>query len=240
MSQDDPAKSVTAPTWGVRQWLRWAAKYITDFSRWFLASQYIVVVVVALLVVALPVIFSACLERQIRFSGMLIQLVGVFIVVLGLRDARRAFEDQPTTWQSIKQWWAGRPRFGPRHHVLSAAGISLGISSGAARARVSPGRDASLDQRVKLLEQQYASLSDEVDTLSAETKQRTDELSKALEAERREREDSDNRAKEQLRTAIAEGIPLEFLGAVFVLFGIVADSASPEIASLFGKGACGS
>src|SRR6266436_8423317 len=105
MSQDDPGKSSTASGWGVRQWLRRAAKYITDFSRWLLASQYVVVVLVALVVVALFVIFSSCLERQIRLSGMGVQLVGVFIVVLGLRDTRRAFEDQPTTWQSIKQWW---------------------------------------------------------------------------------------------------------------------------------------
>jgi len=93
---------------------------------------------------------------------------------------------------------------------------------------------------VTLLEQQYVSLFDEVGTLSAETKRKTDELSAALDAERREREDRDNRAKEQLRKAIAEGIPLGLVGTAFLLLGIVAASASLEIASLFGGGACGS
>ena len=40
------------------------------------------------------------------------------------------FEDQATTWQSIKQWWRGRASYGPTHYVLEAGGGSFAASFG--------------------------------------------------------------------------------------------------------------
>src|ERR1019366_5150921 len=101
----------------VFQRLRWVAKYISDLVAWFRTQPLIAIFAAITIVALLSLVFSSCFEREIRLSGMGLQLLGVFLVGFGLRDTRRAFEDQPTTWEAIKLWWSGRPSFGPQHHV---------------------------------------------------------------------------------------------------------------------------
>jgi hypothetical protein len=220
------------------QRIRWSGRYILDHAKWLWRTQPLIAFLAAVVVVFFWSTLLACLERQIRLSGMSLQLLGVALVAIGLRDTRRAFEDQPTTWEGIKRWWSRRPKFGPRHHVVAVGAGSIGLSGGSARARVSSGPATPIDQRVALLEEQYAKLFDEVGTLSGETKKRDDELAKALKEETGERQKADVGIKDQLRKAVAEGIPLGRVGAIFFLFGIAAGTASPEIASLFGGNAC--
>jgi hypothetical protein len=221
------------------QQLRRAPKFISDLGVWLWRTRPLVWALMAVAVVlVLGVLAPSCLERYIRLSGMGLQLVGVILLGVGLRDTRRAFEDQPTTWQGIKQWWVGRPRFGPRHVTLEAGAAAIGIGGMTARARVSPGPNASLEHRVALLEREYSSLFDEVGKLNEETKQKIGELSKALSAERSERQEADKSIKEQLKKAVAEGIPLGLVGVICFFVGIISTSASPEIASLPGGDTC--
>lgn len=221
------------------QQIRRAPKYISDLGAWLWRTRPLVWVLVAIVVVlVLGVLISSCLERYVRFSGMGLQLIGVILVGIGLWDTRRAFEDQPTAWEGIKQWWAGRPRFRPRHITLEASGALLGVAGMSARASVTAGPNASLEQRMVVLERGHAALFDEVGKLSEETKQKIGELSNAMALERSERQEADKGVKELLKKAVAEGLPLGRVGAVCFFIGIVATSASPEIASWLGRGAC--
>jgi hypothetical protein len=221
------------------QQIRRAPKYISDLVAWLWRTRPLVWVLVAIVVVLLlGVLISVCLERYVRVSGMGLQLIGVILVGIGLRDTRRAFEDQPTTWQGIKQWWAGRPRFRPQHITLEARGAAMGVGGMSARARVIAGPNASLEQRMAVLEREHAALFDEVGKLSEETKQKIGELSNTINVERSERQEADKGVKEQLKKAVAEGLPLGRVGAVCFFIGIIAASASPEIASWFGGGTC--
>jgi hypothetical protein len=221
------------------QQIRRTPKYISDLGAWLWRTRPLVWVLVAIVVVlVLGVLISSCLERYVRVSGMGLQLIGVILVGIGLWDTRRAFEDQPTTWEGIKQWWAGRPRFRPRHITLEAMGAAMGVAGMSARARVTAGPNAPLEHRVALLEREHAALFDEVGKLSEETKQKIGELSNAMAVERSERQEADKSVKEQLKKAVTGGLPLGRVGAVSFFIGIVAASASPEIASWFGGGAC--
>jgi hypothetical protein len=95
-----------------------------------------------------------------------------------------------------------------------------------------------LEHRVAVLEREHAALRDEVGKLSEETKRKVGELSNAMALEHSGRQEADNGIKEQLKKAVAEGLPLARVGAVFFFIGIIAASASPEIASWVGRGAC--
>ena len=114
----------------------------------------------------------------------------------------------------------------------------MGVAGMSARARVAAGPNASLEHRVTILEREHALLFDEVGKLSEKTKQKLEELSNAITVEGRERQEADKGVKEQLKKAVAEGLPLGRVGAVCFFIGIIAASASPEIASWFGGGAC--
>ena len=211
--------------------LRWTGKYIADLTKWLLRGHPVIVLLGLILIAALVHFVSSCIEWEIRFFGMLLQLLGVVTVAIGLSDTRNTFNERPTVWGNIKQFWAGRPTYGPRNVVMAAATLSMHVSLNPARARVSSGPNTQLTDRVKLLEQQYASLFDEVGTLSAEAKQKMEELTKAVEAECDNREQGDKTIREQIKNAVAEGIPLQLFGAVLFALGIIAGTASPEIAS---------
>lgn len=221
------------------QQIKHATKYLSDLGTWLWRTRPLIWALVAIVVVAvLGLLISSCLERYVRFSGMGLQLIGVILVGIGLRDTRRAFNDQPTTWEGIKQWWTGRPRFGPRHHSLEASSgiiLSAGMS---ARASVTAGPDASLEQRLEILEREHAALRDEVGKLSGETTQKIGELSNAIALERSQRQEADQAVIKQSEKAVAEGLPLARVGAVCFFVGIIAASASPEIASWFGGHTC--
>jgi hypothetical protein len=222
----------------VFEWNQRAIRYAKALVWWFGTTQPLIVALAAVLVVFLFFAFGSCLEREIRLSGMALQLLGVMLVAVGLRDTRRAFDNEPTTWQAIKEWWLGRPKFGPQHHILAAAGGSLGMATASGRARVGPGPTTSLERRVEILEQGYASLFDEVGILSAEAQKKAAELTDLINIERSERQQADTRAGDQLRKAVAGGLPLGRVGAILFLAGTAAGTASPEIAALFGQGAC--
>jgi hypothetical protein len=215
---------------GALQEIKRAANYITAVMVWLRRNRPLVWILVAMtFVFMLAFIVPSCLERYIRFSGTALQLLGVILVGIGLRDTR--FEDQPTTWESIKQFWAGRPVFRPRHVQLEAQSIlvaSGGLS--APRLSVTAGTDASLEHRVAALEREHAALFAEVGKLNQETKQKLGELSGAFALERSERQGADKDLKEQLRKAVAGGLPLGRVGAIFFFIGILASSISPEIA----------
>jgi hypothetical protein len=167
-----------------------------------------------------------------------LQLIGVILVSIGLWDTRRAFEDQPTTWEGIKQWWTDRPKFPPQHVALEARGIATAAAGASARMRVTAGPNASLEHRVAVLERGHAALFAEVGKLSGEANRQIGELSNAITLERSERQEADKAIKVQLKKAIAEGLPLGRVGAVCFFIGLGAAGASPEIASWFGGGAC--
>jgi hypothetical protein len=179
-----------------------------------------------------------CLERQVRIAGVALELLGVLTVALGIRDTRRAFDDSPTMWQAIKQRWDGRPRFGPKNVVLAAEGASFGTSFGSARLTVRAGPNATIEQRIDLLEQNYDRLTDELDRSNAEAKKKWDELSKALDLERKERQMANEETRRQLTKSIAEGVHLEFIGVVLFAVGMIAATASQEIVKMFGEGQC--
>ncbi len=166
------------------------------------------------------------------------ELIGVILVSIGLWDTRRAFEDQPTTWEGIRQWWTDRPKFPPQHVVLEARSMAVATAGASARMRVTAGPNASLEQRVAVLEREHAALFDEVGKLSGDANRKIGELSNAIALERSEGQEADKAIKEQLKRAVAEGLPLGRVGAFCFFAGIIAATASQEIASWFGGGAC--
>jgi len=179
---------------------------------------------------------KSCLERAIRLTGLVFQLCGVFTVVLKLRAAQHQFQ-LPTTniWQWLKQF----PRFPSQHVALNARGGSYGGPLfSAARLRVSPGPGSPLDQRVTLLEQQYASLFDEVGGLVRDTKESAEKFSEALRVERAERETADKKHEERLQEAVVGHVHLDYAGVAYFVLGTIAGTASSDIARWLGAASC--
>jgi hypothetical protein len=179
---------------------------------------------------------SSCLERAVRWTGGMLQVFGVVTVVLKLRAAHDQFQ-MPTTnfWQWLKRF----PRFPPQHVTLHAHDlIHPGPVFSEPRLRVSSGPGASLEQRVVLIEQQFTGLFKEIDRVDRASQESADKFSEALRVESAERKNADKGLSEQIKDVVLGHVYLDWLGVLFVLLGIIATTASTEIASLFGAGPC--
>lgn len=221
----------------MRKFSRWV-RYFAELMGWLVRARPIIAIGIALLMVPLLSVVFPCPEPRIRWIGMGLQLAGVLLAAVGLWDTRRAFDNEPTTWQAILNWLSLRPKFGPKTFHLSGEPAIYVSEGGAARFRISAGPNAPLDQRIALLENQINRLEDEVGELTSKTKDELKRLKDDIERERSERTVADDGIRKQLRSAVAAGLPLARVGAAFFFIGIAASTASPEIAKLLASSSC--
>ena len=177
---------------------------------------------------------QAIREQAVRWIGGGFQLVGVITIVLKLRGAQRQFPQH-----TLKRILERRPRFRQQNVVVSAAGTSISMASGSMRGRAVAGSQATLEQRVAILEDSHTKLFDEVGSLGNEVKRRSNELTGKLRAEATAREAADKEIKEQLKETAVGSTHLDVWGVGCVMLGIIAGTTSQEIAAVFWAGSCG-
>ncbi len=216
----------------LRWWLPATARWVWELIRFF--APFLVALVICVTVpVLVRLIWPCSAERAMRWIGGLFQLGGVITIVLKLHAAQRQFPQQ-----TLKRILERRPRFRVQNTVISAAEAAMGMATGRARGRVTPGPQATLEQRLVMLEDSYTKLFDEVGGLENEIRRRGDELSNKLHAEAAAREVADKRIEEQLKETAVGSLHLDVWGVLFFILGIIAGTAFPEIAAVFGAASC--
>jgi len=221
--------------------LRW---WVPATARWLpeLIGYFAPILVALVICVTVPVLVrliwpcqaqQAIREQAMRWIGGLFQLGGVITIALKLHAAQRQFPQQ-----TLKRILDRRPRFRIKNTVIAVGAASMGMATMSARGRVSPGPQATLEQRLAMLEDSYTKLFDEVGSLGNEVKRRSDELTDQLHTEAAAREAADKEIKEQLKETAVGSIHLDMWGVLFVMLGIIAGTASPEIAGWIGSGLC--
>jgi hypothetical protein len=220
----------------IRTWFSFLARWLWEVTIWFAceARLFWLMVVGVLSVAVLCFVFVPCLERQIRLISLGLQLIGFGTVAWGLREARKLFR-KPTFLQGLAEWFRRFPRFGPRNTITGVGAASLGLSTASGRGRVSAGSGTPIERRVEILEQSYASLFDEVGTLTDVVKRDTDELRSASQVEAEARKAADKAIEARLDEAVVGGLHLEFVGLFFFLVGMILSAVSPEISSVLGE-----
>jgi hypothetical protein len=181
-------------------WWLWATMcWIWEANPFW--GPFIVAVVACLLVT----VVSPCpVEREVRLIGMVLKLLGVVTIVMRLQATRRQFPGQ-----LLKLWWRGRPQLRVRDRIVSATGTVTSVATVHAEARVSLGPQATVEQRLAMLEVSHTKLADKVGDLGKEVKSQTDELSSKLTAEAASRGAGDKRIEGQVREAAVGSLHLD-------------------------------
>jgi len=191
--------------------------------RWFTRFPYFPEILC--LLVAIGIAVWSKNEVAIRWTGIVLQLFGVFEAAYGIRQTRKLFK-RPTFG---RQWLAERPRkLTPISGVGNAAGFSLVRSRGRARTGVPPG--ATIQQRLARLEQNYETIFDELGTETSVLRAKDAEIEEKLRSEEGERKTGDSTVSNQLAETAIGGLRLQFSGVMLLLAGIIMGTASPEIA----------
>lgn len=170
-------------------------------------------------------------------------MLGLATVALGISDLRRSFGLPSTTlemrdevWEAIRRTWGdllrklGRKPRPP--NIVGVGAATLGVGTMRARARVKPGPDATLSQRVDLLERVVDGLEDRADKLEDDLEQETKERKDEAAIERRERVEQDEWLEARVRNVATGGLRLQTLGLLWLVVGVVLATWSPELGRL--------
>lgn len=179
---------------------------------------------------SLPVLNT---ELRVRYTGLLLELLGVATVIAGLTDKSRLF-DRPSLGSYIVSSVKEFPRWPGADVNVALTGVSLSASTGMV-ARLSAWSRAADDS----LEKRVAALEKNIESLKADHSEAVQALRKADESLRNDlkREVAESRAAElDLRKKLeglgADGLHIEALGVLWVVVGTILSTISSELAKL--------
>ncbi len=117
-------KKVTEDTLSMKAWAAIIRRYVHELLVWgFHAWPIWLSIFPMALIHCLP----RTLEDRLRYGGLAFELLGIATVALGLSEKGRQFDRQVSSF--FVTWWASRPRFGRRSHVLAGT-VNIGGIAG--------------------------------------------------------------------------------------------------------------
>ena len=176
--------------------------------------------------------FTGCKERDIRWLGLLLQVLGFVVVARQLTTLRRLFR-KPSFLLRITNYWGSFPsRYIKK--IAVAANVVSGPATVAGSISVKASANAPLEKRVELLESEIGGV-----------KQNLSRVQTALSSHQTASRESMDQVREEIRTgiekleklmdqAVVGGIVLEWAGIIYFLAGIVLATGAPEISVLLG------
>ena len=182
-------------------------------------------------------------EASLRTTGGVLELLGVVTVALGVAKLRREFGlpsaaaelmDEAAQLlrglaQRIRRLFGRKP---PTNVITGTGGVGLGVSGGRARATVRAGPDSTLEQRVALLERLIDGIETQLGKLQDDLEREGEKLREMLAAERRARDEAQERLQEGLRNLAVGGIRLQMIGVLWLAAGVILANWSAELAGL--------
>lgn len=199
------------------------------FSSWRFLGTIFVIVCVALTAGVLP---GSAADR-VRYSGLALQLLGIFTVVHGLSGRRRLFK-RPSLMESIRIWYGRRPRWRREgQHITVSGTASIGITGSADLLlwRGTP-KDASLAEQVEVLRENIETLKAQQDKLTATLSETLHALEVALKSEKKVREGVTGDLAARMDALGAGGLHVEAVGLVWLTLGVILATVPTEVAAI--------
>ena len=171
------------------------------------------------------------LASLVRYSGLALELLGIYTVAMGLKGKRELF-NKPSFIEHIRNWWKQRPAW--KLKVASGVGASRsGGVTGSARGSSWHGPiDDTVESRLEAAEKNLLSLRSELQTFEQDTNAKYTKLDKVIESERQTRESSVQEIRARLEDLAAKDISFEALGVYWLFCGLVFSSLPSEISTL--------
>lgn len=158
----------------------------------------------------------------VEFSGLLLQLTGLLTVAIGLSRARETFGER-----GLPRWLHHAFRrlkniFSPPEPVTGKAHMELEPGTVQGRGvHLAERVGNDLESRVDYLEQQLDQAAQEIRNLQEQLTATQQNTARVLSAERKERQEEDQRLGAQMKEAVVGGIHVEATGVFYIAVGIV-------------------
>ena len=174
-----------------------------------------------------------CKEREVRWVGIVLQIIGFCLVGWQLIKISRQF-GVPSFWSRIATYWRKFPspfNKNIEHAVRISGKVSFNFDT---RVKAVSGPHATLEKRVNFLESEIKDLQGDLNKVNSTLNSQKDESRKSLEELRSDTAKEMEQIKELLNNAVVGEIHLDWIGFFYLLAGIVLASGSPEIAGMAG------
>lgn len=170
-------------------------------------------------------------EPLIRWTGLVLELLGIATVVWGIAETRAFFGHTPVLTAAIK--WIGRFPLRKRNIVLAAAGIASATAFGNARGHVThvAGSNPTVDARLDALDKNITALHDRITSTQREMDEQFSKTKGDLAVEVSSRNAEDELTRKMLETTATGGVHISAIGAAWLFVGLVLSTAAPELAA---------
>jgi hypothetical protein len=171
-------------------------------------------------------------EKHLRYAGLLLQLLGLVVVAIGIRDTRRLF-GRPTLTAAIRVW-IGKlaAAFGPPLIRVSASATIAIESRAAGQGTVSTAlteRSSTVEQRLAELERANVEIRQGLREISRQVTAIGPELREMIDKERDRRVQEDLKLRRLLEDQAAGGLHLETAALIWLLIGTIVATISSEL-----------
>lgn len=185
---------------------------------------------------------EASSEPALRSAGGMLQLLGVAAVGYGIMQLRREFglpslsfewrAESKQVWEQARKWAVKRLRRPQSLEppLMGSASGSLGGLSIKARGKVRYGTDATVEQRLALVERILDQIQDATWNLEDRVEAQHKQILEALSAETNARTTAIAEVQNRFHQYATSDLHLEIVGLGWVLFGTVLSTWAPEIA----------
>ena len=210
----------------MRKFLAWLKAILHWLVEWRLFY-------LGFLVVAAPatfIVFVSAGEAAIRYTGMVLQLLGIGTVAWGIHTTRIEF-GHPSVFAAWRKRLNRFPPFGGR---VVTGSIQITLPAGTVSARgyssVVAGANATIDERVQALEENLKLVNDRVSQTQNEMDQEFRRQCDALKQEQQVRSDEDQHIHAKMESIETGGLHISAMGALWLFIGVIMSSIPSELA----------
>jgi len=182
------------------------------------------------LVVASPVFiyFIGAGEAAFRYTGLVLQLLGIGEVAWGINGTRKEFG-----LPSVFAVWRKRLDYLFGGQVVTGS-VHITLPSNAINARgyrtVVAGVNSTIDERVQALEENLKLVNDRVSQTQNEIDQEFRKQYDALKQEQQDRSNEDQDIREKIELTETGGLQISAIGALCLFFGVFMSAIPSELA----------
>lgn len=166
--------------------------------------------------------------ERAAWAATLLEMAGLAKVAWDLHQVRKAYA-RPSIVEEITTWFRDLPALigPPKGKVISVGTGEYFVVGERVSVSVKPGPNATLEQRVKLLEEELERVRDHAAAEHHDLRVRVDKIEASVATERTERTQGQDALQRKVADLAVGGLHLELVGLVWLLVG-VALSTLPE------------
>lgn len=167
-------------------------------------------------------------EPVARWTGMVLQLMGVLTVAWGISETR-AFFGHPSLASKAKGWLKRFPLLRV-NRVIACMGGSYSITGGKLRAFITSNPlGPTLDDRIDALEKNIVLINERISSTQKELDAEVAKAAEALKTEETSRQTADQELAHKLESTATGGVHISAIGASWIFIGQILGSTAPEI-----------